>query len=235
VVKSANSRCYGLGRYVRRTASVVLRPLIVLILLTGCSSHRLYLFRDVSPTLAAGETNLLANPSFESSGSAICALECKPTSGWSIEHSTLGLPSYARTTTGVVTGSYAESFTYKGQPGDNGVHNDIELYQFVAGPETTAGHRLTFTFWVSGTCTKCAPFIGVEAFGKSNLYLAESDQYFKPSKTPRPVQVSYVLPIGAVAAAAYLQVPEIYKTSNVRLVVDDASLVAESHLSGSGT
>lgn len=181
---------------------------------------------NISRNLAPGQVNLLSDPSFENGKVKLCTFECNAGSGWSLEEFTVGTPTAFRTRTGVVTGSYAEELVYLGRKGDNGLHKDVELYHGAAGPDTRAGHKLTFTLWVSGSCIKCTPFIGIEAFDIKNHYLGESDQYFRTPKRPKPVQVSYILPVGTVVVAAYIQVPEIYSFSKVRLIVDDASLVA---------
>ncbi len=179
-----------------------------------------------SPSLPRGQVDLLRDPSFEDGKFKICTFKCKASSVWSLEHFSVGKPVAYRTRSGVVTGSYAEALTYKGQKGDNGLHKDVELYQGAVGPETTAGHKLTFTLWVSGVCVKCIPFVGIEAFDSYYRYLGESDQSFDPPQTPEPVQVSYLLPVGTVRVAAYIQVPELYSFSKVKLIIDDASLVA---------
>jgi hypothetical protein len=202
----------------------VLLGLVLLVSLAACS-HPLYVFPNLPRNLPSGSVNLLTDPSFESPV-GICSFRCKTTSTWSIEYSTPKGPLAFRSRTGAVTGSHAETLIYNGQTADNGINKEIELYQSVAGPATTAGHRLTFTAWISGTCVKCAPFIGIEAFNKVSTYLGESDQYFGPPATPQPVQVSYVLPSGTVRVAAYLQVPELYSISKFNLSVDDTSLTA---------
>lgn len=181
-------------------------------------------FPRISPNLPPGQVNLLSDPSFEG-GNALCTFECNAGSGWSLENFSAGKPTVFRTRKGVVTGSYAEEIVYLGTPRDNGLHKDVELYHGAAGPGTRAGHKLTFTLFVSGSCIKCTPFIGIEAFDLKNHYLGESDQYFRTPRTPKPVRVSYVLPIGTVVVAAYIQVPELYSFSKVKLIVDDASLV----------
>ena len=189
----------------------------------------LYVFpTNVSPTLARGQVNLLSDPSFEDATAKLCTFECNAASGWSLEHFSAGPPIAYRTRRGVVTGSYAEALVYDGQKGDNGIHKDIELYHGAVGPDTKPGRKLTFTLWVSGSCVKCTPFIGIEAFDIKNHYLGESDQFFTPPKRPKAVQVSYLLPVGTVVAAAYIQVPELYSFSKVKLIVDNASLVAAS-------
>lgn len=189
-------------------------------------SSVLYRFpTDVSPNLSSGQVNLLSDPSFEN-GTPLCTYECNAGSGWSVEKFSARWPNVFRTRTGVVTGSYAEEIVYRGSRLDNGLHKDVELYHGAAGLGTTSGFKLTFTLWVSGSCIKCVPFVGIEAFDVKNHYLGESDQYFRPPKTPKPVRVSYLLPIGTVVVATYIQVPEIYSFSRVRLIVDDASLVA---------
>ena len=186
----------------------------------------LYVFpKNISPRLAPGQVNLLSDPSFESA-KPLCTFECNAASGWSLEHFSAKAPTAYRTRRDVVTGSYAEALVYDGQKGDNGVHRDVELYHGAVGPETKPGHKLTFTLWVAGTCVKCTPFIGIEAFNIKNHYLGESDQFFTPPKGPRAVRVSYLLPAGTVVAAAYIQIPELYSFSKVSLIVDDASLVA---------
>lgn len=188
---------------------------------------RLYTFpTDVSRKLAPGLVNLLSDASFENGKAKMCTFECNAASGWSLEHFSTGMPIAYRTRTGVVAGSYAEELVYHGQKGDNGVHKDIELYHGAVGPLTRPGHKLTFTLWVSGTCVKCTPFIGIEAFDIKNHYLGESDQFFSPPAKPRAVQVSYLLPLGTIVVAVYIQVPELYSFSRVRLIVDDAMLVA---------
>jgi hypothetical protein len=184
---------------------------------------------DISPRLPRGEVNLLSDPSFENTRIKLCTFECNAGSGWSIEQFSVGSPNASRTRHGVVTGNFAERIVYIGQKGDNGLHKDVELYHGAAGPRTTAGHKLTFTLWVSGSCVRCAPFIGIEAFDIKNHYLGESDQYFRAPKKPKPVRVSYLLPVGTVVVAAYIQVPELYSFSKVDLIVDDASLVAAPH------
>ena len=207
----------------RRTWISLIAALLLVSSLSACS-RTLYTFPNLAKNLPAGEKNLLSNPSFEDASFKICTFNCNASSGWSIEHSTAGPPTYYRTQTGTVTGSYAESLIYNGRSTDNGIHKDIELYHGAVNPKTSAGYRLTFTLWVSGTCIKCAPFIGIEAFDAGNDYLGESDQYFSVPETPRSVQVSYLLPAGTVAVAAYIQVPEIYSLSNANLNVDNASL-----------
>lgn len=187
----------------------------------------LYVFpTKISRTLAPSQVNLLSDPSFEDARAKLCTFECNAASGWSLENFSAGRPIAYRTRRGVITGKYAEALVYNGQRGDNGVRKDIELYHGAVGPETKPGHRLIFTLWVSGTCVKCTPFIGIEAFDIKNHYLGESDQFFSPPKRPKAVQVSYLLPVGTVVAAAYIQVPELYSFSTVKLIVDDASLVA---------
>ena len=159
--------------------------------LTGCSrSKSAYKFPDVPTQVPAGDANLLADPSFESANFEVCTVNCTQTSGWSGEHKTTGAPTFSRTTEGVVTGSYAVNISYDGQPGDNGGKESVELFANSKGPTTTAGHRLTFTLWVSGSCIKCAPFVGIEAFDSGFRYLGEQDQYFTTPKDPQPVQVS---------------------------------------------
>jgi hypothetical protein len=195
--------------------------------LTSCS-RALYTFQDLPKNLPQGESNLLANSSFESAFFTICSSKCTVSSGWSIEFTSAGPPTYYRTKTGAVTGSYAQSLIYRGKLGDDGVRKDIELYQVAVGPKTTAGSRLTFTLWVSGACDKCAPFIGIEAFDVGHKYLGESDPYFSPPAKPRPVQVSYLLPAGTALVACYIQVPEIYSVLRVNLQVDNASLTVAS-------
>ena len=143
---------------------------------------RLYTFpTDVSRKLAPGLVNLLSDASFENGKAKMCTFECNAASGWSLEHFSTGMPIAYRTRTGVVAGSYAEELVYHGQKGDNGVHKDIELYHGAVGPLTRPGHKLTFTLWVSGTCVKCTPFIGIEAFDIKNHYLGESDQFLLPA------------------------------------------------------
>ena len=184
---------------------------------------------NISRNLAPGQVNLLSDPSFENGKAKLCTFECNAGSGWSLEHFSVGTPTAFRTRTGVVIGSYAEELIYIGRKGDDGVHKDVELYHGTVRPDTRAGHKLTFTLWVSGSCIKCTPFIGIEAFDVKSHYLGESDQYFQAPKRPKPVQVSYILPVGTILVAAYIQVPEIYSFSKVRLIVDDASLVATPH------
>lgn len=196
---------------------------LLAICLTSCSSA-LYTFQDLPKNLPKGESNLLENSSFESAFFTICSSNCTVSSGWSIEFTSTGPPTYYRTKTGAVTGSYAQSLIYKGKPGDDGKHKIVELYHVVVGQRTTAGSRLTFTLWVSGACDKCAPFIGIEAFDVRHRYLGEANQYFSPPAKPRPVQMSYLLPAGTALVACYIQVPEIYSVSRVNLQVDDASL-----------
>ena len=195
--------------------------------LTSCS-RTLYAFQDLPKNLPQGESNLLTNPSFESAFFRICSAKCTVSSGWSIEFTSAGPPTYYRTKTGAVSGSYAQSLIYEGKPGDDGVHKEIELYHVAVGPKTTAGSRLTFTLWVSGACVKCAPFIGIEAFDVGYKYLGESNQYFSPPAKPHAVQVSYLLPVGTALVACYIQVPEIYSVSRVNLQVDNASLTVEA-------
>jgi len=211
--------------------SVVMRAryslVIAVLLLSSLSAcgRTLYNFPKLSRDLPLGAVNLLSNPSFEDN--VLCTKNCAVFSTWSIEYSTPGPPLAFRTRRGVVTGSFAEELVYRGQHADNGVHKAIELYQtLVEGAATSGGHRLTFTLWVSGTCVKCAPFIGIESFDTGDHYLGESDQYFDPPSTPEPVRVSYLLPSGSIAAAAYIQVPELYASSRVDLIVDDASLTS---------
>ncbi|MGO8723397.1 MAG: hypothetical protein ACLQRM_11775 [Acidimicrobiales bacterium] len=182
--------------------------------------------RGISRNLASGEVNLLSDPGFEEANVKICTFECNAASGWSLEHFSTGAPTIYRTRHGVVTGSYAEALSYRGEKGDNGVHKDVELYHGAVGPDTRPGHELTFTLWVSGTCVRCTPFVGIEAFDLKNHYLGESDQFFSPPKRPKAVRVSYMLPVGTVVVAAYIQVPELYSFSRVHLIVDDAMLVA---------
>ncbi|MGO8723396.1 MAG: hypothetical protein ACLQRM_11770 [Acidimicrobiales bacterium] len=194
----------------------------------GGGPRALYTFPAfISPDRAPGQVNLLSDPSFENAKFKICTFKCKANSGWSLEHFSLGEPTAYRTRTGAVTGSFAEALVYHGHKGDNGIHKDIELYQGARSPGTTAGHKLTFTLWVSGSCTRCIPFIGIESFNTRYQYLGESDQFFSPPALAQAVQVSYLLPIGTVRVAAYIQVPELYSFSNVRLYLDDASLVVE--------
>ena len=202
---------------------------ILIGVLTGCSPSRpVYTFKPVTATVPAGQTNLLTDASFESATTKICIAACKTGFGWAIEHSTPGAPTLRRTSEGVVTGAAAEAIEYKGQHGDNGIHKMIELFQGASVPQTTTGRELTFTLWVSGTCTKCTPFIGIEAFNAHGQYLGESDQYFHPPSQPKPVQVSYLLPPDAIAVAGYIQVPELYGGSQVNLHVDNAILTAAS-------
>lgn len=212
------------GTDVRTTCIVLMATALLLASsLTACS-RTLYTFPNLPKNLPSGEKNLLSDPSFEDASFKICTFNCNASSGWSIEHSTAGPPSYYRTQTGAVSGSCAESLIYNGSSSDDGMSKEIELYHGAVSPKTTTGYRLTFTLWVSGTCIKCTPFIGIEAFDAFNSYLGESDQYFSVPETPRPVHVSYLLPAGTVAVAAYIQVPEIYSVSKVNLNVDNASL-----------
>lgn len=211
------------GQTVRRTCIALIAALLLTSSLTACS-RTLYTFPNLPKNLPSTEKNLLSDPGFEDASVKICTFNCNASSGWSIEHSTAAPPSYYRTQTGAVTGSYAESLIYKGSSSDNGMHKEIELYQGAVSSKTTTGYRLTFTLWISGTCINCAPFIGIEAFDAGNNYLGESDQYFFVPETPRPVQVSYLLPAGTAAVAAYIQVPEIYSVSRSNLNVDNASL-----------
>lgn len=207
-----------------RTRYTVLIAVLVLISLTACG-RTLYNFPRLSRDLPRGAVNLLSNPSFESD--SVCSRDCAFFSMWSIEYSTPNPPRAFRTRRGVVSGTYAEGLVYLGAKGDNGIHKAIELYQtLVEGTATSGGHRLTFTLWVSGTCVKCAPFVGIEAFDTGDHYMGESDQYFEPPSTPKPVRVSYLLPSGSIAAAVYIQVPELYASSKVDLAVDDASLTS---------
>ena len=208
-----------------RLSVALVWALLLAVGLTGCSRD-LYTFRDVPKELPPGVANLLVDSSFESSTLKICGAAVNCPLGWSTEHTTEDPLVYSQTPTGAVTGSFALSLVYNGHASDDGVHKFIELYQGAVGPTATGGHELTFTLWVSGTCENCAPFIGIEAFDKRGSYLGESDQYFNVPATPRPVQVSYVLPAGTVAVAAYIQVPEIYSISIVNLYVDNASLAA---------
>jgi hypothetical protein len=130
----------------------------------------------------------------------------------------------------------AETISYAGRSGDDGkvkaLDRDVELYQGVFGSEIVAGRTLTFTVWVSGSCIRCAPFVGIEAFDRHGNWLGEQDQYFRTPKSPRPVQVSWVLPGGTRAAAVYIQVPEIYKTSKIDIHVDNALLVSRKSTVG---
>lgn len=199
----------------------VLGVALALIGLSGCT-RTLYTFKDIPRKLPAGQVNLLTNNTFQDASAKICTFQCNASSGWSIENSTVTPPTYKRTQ----ANGPAESLEYHGEKTDNGVHKDIELYHGAIGPSTRAGRILTFTLWVTGTCKKCAPFVGIEAFDTKNHYLGEADQYFLPPKVSKPVQVSYVLPKGSVVVAAYIQVPELYPGSEVDLVVQDASLTS---------
>jgi len=201
-------------------------PLVAVSFALVACSRSLYDFPDINPSLKANQVNLIVDSSFEDPSVQFCVSNCRTSSGWSVEHTTALPPKYEQTKNGAVAGTYAEAFSYVGQPGDDGVGKSIELYNVAVGPTTKGGYRLTFTLWVSGTCVKCAPIIGIEAFDKGNHYLGETDQYFDPPETPRAVQVSYDLPKGTVIAASFLQVPEIYSVSSVNLFVDNASLVS---------
>jgi hypothetical protein len=213
----------------RAPVTLLIAALIIATCLTGCSRSKTgYQFPDVSPEPSAGVVNLLADPSFESDPFVVCTVNCTATSGWSGEHKTTGAPTFTRTTDGVVTGSYAVNISYDGQPGDNGGKQSVELFSNAKGPTTTAGHRLTFTLWFSGSCIKCAPFVGIEAFTSGFRYLGENDQYFTTPSQPQPVQVSYVLPAGASQVAAYIQIPEIYSVSKIDINVDNAQLIASN-------
>lgn len=194
-------------------------------LASGCSDP-LYEFPDISPSLPAGQVNLIENPSFESPTTEICADKCSGNGIWSLEHTTAGAPAAELTPTGAVDGERAVHLTYEGRDGDDG-EGFVEIYMGAGGPAAIPGSRLTFTLWVSGSCEACAPFIGIEAFDADYGYLGEHDQYFDVPKSPRPVQVSYELPAGTRSIAAYLQVPEIYSSSAIDMYVDNAILTSE--------
>jgi hypothetical protein len=185
-------------------------------------------------TLAAGQTNLLGNPGFETSF-RFCTIRCN--GAWSTEYTTVGAPDFYSSTVGRVTGQLAETISYDGRQGDDGktkTHDRvIELYQSVtSGQATAAGQAVTLTIWVSGYCSRCAPFIGIEAFDSNSKWVGEQDQYFRVPKSPSAVQESWVLPSGTTRVAALIQVPEIYKISKVDIHVDNALLVSRRATAG---
>jgi hypothetical protein len=202
---------------------------VIILAATGCTKTKtLYRFVAFPTSLPVGQTNLLGNPSFERPFH-FCTTDC--VGAWSSEHTTVGAPQFYTATTGHVTGQLAETISYQGRNGDDGkikrLDRDVELYQGVMRSDATvAGRTLTFTLWVSGYCTRCAPFIGIEAFDVHGAWLGEQDQYFRVPKTPMPVRVSWVLPSGTTAAAAYIQVPEIYRSTKFDIHVDNALLVS---------
>jgi hypothetical protein len=195
---------------------------------SGCARtpKGLYKFVNLPASLPAGETNLLGNPSFESPF-RMCTVRCNQ--AWSTEFTTVAAPQFATGTAGRVSGRLAETISYRGRSGDDGstksLDRAVELYQSVeAGQATTGGQALTLTLWVSGHCSRCTPFIGIEAFDTHDHWLGEQDQYFQVPKNPMPVQVSWVLPKGTTRVAALLQIPEIYHTSEIDIHVDNALL-----------
>jgi hypothetical protein len=210
---------------------LVMLLVAIAVLATGCRGE-LYSFVPVPLSVPPGSTNLLHNPSFEDPFH-MCTVNCNAGSGWSMEHTTVGVPTFSTSTDGRVTGRLAETIRYTGHRGDDGktahLDRDVELYQGAAGGEATSGgHLLTLTLWVSGTCNACAPFIGIESFDKHNDWLGEEDQYFKVPATPRPVQVRWVVPEGTVIVAAYIQIPEIFEKTNFVIHVDNALLTSRT-------
>lgn len=170
--------------------------------------------------LRPGCLNLLTNGSFETNPTGLAT-------GWTDEHTTPTEPTYSQSTTGVVDGTYSQEIVYNGEPGDTGAQK-IEVYQSTTTTSPypiVGGQTYTFSVWVSGSCTNAAPFIGLEAFDSSNNYLGEVDTYFTPSGTPTKVSATYTIPSDAVRIAVYMQVPELYSTSQVTLYLDDARLV----------
>jgi hypothetical protein len=194
---------------------------------TGCTKTPHSVFHRPT-TLAAGQTNLLGNPSFETPFH-FCDINCNR--AWSSEYTTIGTPEFYPSSAGRVTGQLAETISYRGRRGDDGKTQShdraIEVFQSVtSGKATAAGQAVTFTIWVSGHCSRCVPFIGIEAFDSAKNWLGEQDQYFRVPKSPSPEQETWVLPGGTTRVAALFQVPEIYQTSNVDVHIDNALLVS---------
>ena len=92
-------------------------PLVAVSFALVACSRSLYDFPDINPSLKANQVNLIVDSSFEDPSVQFCVSNCRTSSGWSVEHTTALPPKYEQTKNGAVAGTYAEAFSYVGQPG----------------------------------------------------------------------------------------------------------------------
>ena len=176
--------------------------------------------------LRAGPLNMLTNWSFETNPGGLAT-------GWTDEHTTALIPTYTQTNlAGVTDGTFSQKIVYATDATNNGTQK-FEIFQSTSTtPPVTAGLIYTFNCDSTGTATAIAPFIGIEFFNASAVYLGENDVQFTPGAT-QTVSVSCQAPPGATRCAVYMQAAQLVPTSTMTIEIDNAALTQSGTSFGS--
>lgn len=125
---------------------------------------------------------------------------------------------------GAYDGVYAQLITYHGMSKDNG-NGKIEVYQNI--PIKDVGVKtLNFSVYLNGEVKNTTMAIGIESFDNNETWINETDSYITDiSNNKKCYYVVYNCPVNAQSVAVYVQCQEINPQSDIKLLVDNASLV----------